>query len=183
MPGPHINDIKSEFWPLNFIMFNFLYIRHAFILWDIYPISYRYGFFPRPANRNLQCKLNLPIRLVLGHMSEITLKILMKSGTFGLCQNKIDGFFFFAIPCLFFFLVKEYCETSFCFNITCTSWPSYFKKCKEVSEIGFIFLTCHLKRKVKYCLGLKIQGVWSVPMIPSKCWFSHYCCTFRHGCY
>jgi len=84
-------------------MFNFLYIRHAFILWDIYPISYRYGFFPRPANRNLQCKLNLPIRLVLGHMSEITLKILMKSGTFGLCQNKIDGFFFSQFPVFFFF--------------------------------------------------------------------------------
>ena len=84
-------------------MFNFLYIRHAFILWDIYPISYRYGFFPRPANRNLQCKLNLPIRLVLGHMSEITLKILMKSGTFGLCQNKIDGFFFRNSLSFFFF--------------------------------------------------------------------------------
>ena len=41
----------------------------------------------------------------------------MKSGTFGLYENVIEGFFF-AILGHIFFLVKEYCETSFCFNFT-----------------------------------------------------------------
>ena len=50
----------------------------------------------------------------------------------------------------------------------CTPWPSYFKKRQEVSDVGFIISTCRLKRKIKYCLGLKTQGFLGVSTITSK---------------
>jgi hypothetical protein len=53
MPGPHITDIKSELLSLDFIMLNVLYILNAFLLSDIYSVSYMYGFFPQIAKQEL----------------------------------------------------------------------------------------------------------------------------------
>jgi len=95
----------------------------------------------------------------------------MKSGNFGLYQNIMDGYFTtFSVIYIYIYIYmymgvcvcvcvsKNIAKPHFVSISLCTSWPSYFKKCQEVSDVGFIILTCRLKGKVKYCLGLKTRG-------------------------